>query len=134
MLSKDNIRDVIKVCHENSILICADEVYQANVYKEGAEFHSFRKVMHEMGEPYADSVELISYHSTSKGLMGECGFRGGYMETVNLDPFVSEQLYKMKSIELCSNTIGQVAMALMVDPPIEGREQTATVRKYDHEM
>jgi len=45
VLSYDNIKDVIKVCYENSILIMADEVYQENVYKEGVKFHSFRKVL-----------------------------------------------------------------------------------------
>jgi len=39
-----------------------------------------------MGEPYSNNVELISMHSVSKGLQGECGLRGGYFETHNLDP------------------------------------------------
>jgi aspartate/methionine/tyrosine aminotransferase len=59
-----------------------------------------------MGNPYKDTVELMSCHSASKGLFGECGFRGGYLEAHNLDPFINEMLYKLKSIELCSNTIG----------------------------
>ena len=37
-----------------------------------------------MGEPYSNSVELISMNSVSKGVLGECGLRGGYMETHNL--------------------------------------------------
>ena len=48
-----------------------------------------------MGEPYASSIELASFHSTSKGYMGECGFRSGYMETVNLDKDVKTQLTKV---------------------------------------
>lgn len=32
-----------------------------------------------MGPKY-DQVELISFHSTSKGFFGECGKRGGYFE------------------------------------------------------
>lgn len=39
----------------------------------------------------------------------------------------------MKSIELCSNTIGQVAALLAVDPPKRGVESEATVAKYEHE-
>ena len=39
-------------------------------------------------------------------------------------------IYKLKSIELCSNTIGQVAVNLMVDPPREGRESDATIAQY----
>lgn len=49
--------------------------------------------------------------------MGECGLRGGYFEAYNLDSFAMDMLYKLKSIELCSNTIGQVATYLMIDPP-----------------
>jgi len=86
-----------------------------------------------MGEPYSNNVELVSMHSTSKGLQGECGMRGGYMETVNLDPFASEMLYKMKSIELCSNTIGMIATHVMVTPPREGKESSSCVELYNKE-
>jgi aspartate/methionine/tyrosine aminotransferase len=43
-----------------------------------------------MGEPYSNTVELMSLNSVSKGLMGECGLRGGYLESHNLDPYVEE--------------------------------------------
>jgi alanine transaminase len=33
-------------------------------------------------------VQLVSYHSTSKGFLGECGLRGGYYELVGFDPGV----------------------------------------------
>lgn len=88
------------------MLILADEVYQMNIYTADAPFLSVRKVLAEMGEPYSNNVELISLHSVSKGLIGECGLRGGYMETHNLDKFTDEMFYKLKSIEVCSNTIG----------------------------
>ena len=32
-----------------------------------------------MGKAYED-VELISFNSVSKGMVGECGRRGGYFE------------------------------------------------------
>ena len=65
-------------------MVLADEVYQENVYADGKEFLSLRRVLHEMGEPYASELEMISMNSVSKGMLGECGFRGGYMETHNL--------------------------------------------------
>lgn len=65
-----------------------------------------RKVLHEMGEPFSTELEMISMNSVSKGMLGECGFRGGYMETHNLSNRAEQLLYKLKSIELCSNTIG----------------------------
>ena len=63
------------------------QVYQSNVYATGSQFHSFKKVMMEMGGEYAE-LPLASFHSMSKGWQGECGLRGGYMEVVNMDPFV----------------------------------------------
>ena len=47
-------------------------MYQDNVYAEGSQFHSFKKVLMEMGPPYATQQELASFHSVSKGYMGEC--------------------------------------------------------------
>ena len=46
------------------------QVYQFNVYAEGSEFHSFKKVMKELGPGY-DDMELASFMSVSKGYMGE---------------------------------------------------------------
>lgn len=112
------------------MVILADEVYQNNTYTD-VPFISFRKVMAELGEPYSNNVELISMHSTSKGLQGECGLRGGYMETVNLDGFIEEMLYKLKSIELCSNTVGQLATHVMVTPPKAGVESSECVELYE---
>ena len=51
------------------VVVC--QVYQHNIYAEGSEFHSFKKVAHELGGEYAE-MELASFMSTSKGFMGEC--------------------------------------------------------------
>lgn len=83
VLKQDALEEVLRVCYEESIMVIADEVYQSNIYKEGAEFVSMRKALLEMGEPYASEVELVSMHSISKGFLGECGLRGGYMEVIN---------------------------------------------------
>jgi aspartate/methionine/tyrosine aminotransferase len=90
VMSRKDIEAIITLCYEENILLLADEVYQRNIYKEDTEFISCRKVLAEMGEPYSNNVELVSLHSTSKGLMGECGLRGGYFETHNLDQFAEE--------------------------------------------
>ena len=65
--------------------------------------------------------------------MGECGLRGGYFETHNLPEIAEEMLYKLKSIELCSNTIGQAAVELMINPPKRGVESDACVDLYNKE-
>ena len=58
----------------------ADEVYQANTYMpDSLPFNSFKKVLKSMGSAY-ESFELFSFHSISKGMIGECGRRGGYFE------------------------------------------------------
>lgn len=75
----------------------------------------------------------MSFNSISKGVTGECGLRGGYIETHNIDPQVEEIIIKLKSIELCANTIGQLAMTLKVDPPKLGRESAETVENYTQE-
>eukprot|EP00656_Telonema_subtile_P029974 TRINITY_DN33016_c0_g1_i1.p1 TRINITY_DN33016_c0_g1~~TRINITY_DN33016_c0_g1_i1.p1 ORF type:complete len:203 (-),score=71.52 TRINITY_DN33016_c0_g1_i1:32-640(-) len=63
------------------------------------------------------TVQLFSYHSTSKGYFGECGLRGGYFEVLNVDPRVLAELYKLTSMSLCSNLTGQCMVDLMLDPP-----------------
>ncbi|XP_059497153.1 alanine aminotransferase 2-like [Stegostoma tigrinum] len=92
-------------------------VYQDNVYAEGCQFHSFKKVLFEMGPEYSNNVELASFHSISKGYMGECGYRGGYMELINLDPEVRMQLIKLVSVRLCPPASGQAVLGVITDPP-----------------
>lgn len=118
-LSKKNIETIIKFCKTENILIMADEVYQENVYAEGKKFLSFKRVLRDMGKAY-DDVELISFHSTSKGFTGECGRRGGYMELVNIDEGAKDQFYKLMSVNLCSNIEGQLMVGLMTNPPQPG--------------
>ncbi|OLQ11536.1 Alanine aminotransferase 1 [Symbiodinium microadriaticum] len=77
---------VINFATEQKLVILADEVYQANVYAEGKQFHSFKKVLRELQaedkKRYAETQLISGFHSTSKGIIGECGQRGGYMEYV----------------------------------------------------
>lgn len=52
------------------LLNYSTQVYQENVYKDNCEFVSFRKVLKSMGSEY-DDMELVSFHCTSKGYIGE---------------------------------------------------------------
>ncbi|CAK0880734.1 unnamed protein product, partial [Prorocentrum cordatum] len=94
------------------LVLMADEVYQENVLTQHP-FKSVSSIAHESGI----DVELASMHSLSKGFLGECGVRGGYLVLENFDEEVLQQFVKIKSIELCSNTIGQLSVGLMVRPP-----------------
>ena len=69
----------------------------SNVYAEGAEFVSAKKVAMDCR---LKNLQIVSFHSTSKGLIGECGRRGGYMELHRIDPYVQSQLYKLASSDL----------------------------------
>ncbi|CAI5508499.1 unnamed protein product [Closterium sp. Naga37s-1] len=119
-LSEENLKELVKFCVDERLVLLADEVYQENVYQDERPFLSAKKVAMSMGEPYASSLELVSFHTVSKGTFGECGQRGGYMEIFNIDEGVSQELYKMSSISLCPNLCGQLMVGLMVNPPAPG--------------
>ncbi|XP_076180880.1 alanine aminotransferase 1 [Ptiloglossa arizonensis] len=116
VLTRNNIEDIIRFAQENRLFLLADEVYQDNVYDKDSAFHSFKKVMTEMGEPYS-TMELASFMSVSKGYMGECGIRGGYAEIINMDPKVMAILLKSISAMLCPTVLGQIVMDVVVNPP-----------------
>jgi aspartate/methionine/tyrosine aminotransferase len=118
-LDVENMKEIIKFCQRENLILIADEVYQENVYIEGMKFTSFRKVLLDMGEQYND-VQLFSCHSVSKGFLGECGQRGGYFEIINIDGEVRDQIYKIACTRLCPNTLGQLVVSMMVRPPKEG--------------
>ena len=127
ILTEQNLKELIKFCRDERLIILADEVYQENIYEpEKKPFKSVKKVLKEMGPEYSEAVELISFHSTSKGLLGECGRRGGYFECYGLDQNVMNQLFKVASVSLCSNLMGQIMVSLMVDPPKPGDESYET--------
>nr|BAN21041.1 alanine aminotransferase [Riptortus pedestris] len=128
VLERKNIEDIIKFAHKHNLFLLADEVYQDNVYAPGSAFHSFKKVLIEMGAPY-NEMELASFMSCSKGYMGECGIRGGYSEVINLEPEVKKMLNKCISAMLCPNTIGQATIDCVVNPPKEGDPSYATFIK-----
>uniref|UniRef100_A0A8C6ERE4 Alanine aminotransferase 1 n=1 Tax=Marmota marmota marmota TaxID=9994 RepID=A0A8C6ERE4_MARMA len=115
--TRECIEAVIRFAFEEGLFLMADEVYQDNVYAEGSRFYSFKKVLTEMGPPYSTQQELASFHSASKGYMGECGFRGGYVEVVNMDPEVQRQMLKLMSVRLCPPVPGQALLDMVVSPP-----------------
>jgi alanine transaminase len=127
VLTRENIAMVIRFARANGLAILADEVYQENVYTPDRRFHSFAKVMHDLGER---SVSLFSFHSVSKGFLGECGHRGGYVEFRNIPDDVLAELVKLQSISLCSTVVGQMAVFVMVAPPLPGE---ASYQRYVEE-
>ena len=117
VLSYENIVMIINFAKKHNLSIMIDEVYQDNIYIKGGKFYSFAKVMHSLEE---NSIPLFSFHSVSKGYMGECGHRGGYLELRNIPDDVLAEFIKLQSISLCSNTVGQLVTYLVVTPPQKG--------------
>ena len=133
-LSLTNQTEIVKYAEKEGLVILADEVYQENVYRDGVEWYSFKKVVKDAG---AD-VQVASMHSASKGYYGECGKRAGYLEMYNFDPDVKACVVKLASVALCSNVSGQVLMWMIMNPPKEGdasyelfaKERDATTSSY----
>lgn len=119
-LSEDNLRKVLQFCYEENLVLLGDEVYQTNIYQDERPFISSKKVLMDMGPPISKEVQLISFHSVSKGYFGECGQRGGYFEMTNIPPETVDEIYKVASISLSPNVPAQIFMGLMVNPPKPG--------------
>jgi alanine transaminase len=129
-LPEEDIRGVIEFAREKSLVLMADEVYQTNVFV--GKFHSFKQVLRSLQKENPgkyDNIELASLHSISKGMVGECGHRGGYFELVGFDERVQAEIYKFVSIQLCAPVIGQCLVELMVNPPREGEPSYALYRQ-----
>jgi aspartate/methionine/tyrosine aminotransferase len=114
VLDEANVEMVLRFAAEHGLSVLADEVYQANVWREGDRFCSFAKVLERIA---LRDVSLFSFHSVSKGYLGECGHRGGYMESRNVPGPVLDEITKLQSIALCANSVGQIVTYLLVTPP-----------------
>lgn len=115
-LTEENVQNIVRFAAKHNLTLLADEVYQTNIYSH-VPFTSFRKVVKELEQKEGIKAQLVSFHSVSKGFLGECGQRGGYFHLTNIDDSVQQQLYKLASISLCSNVTGQLTVGLMVNPP-----------------
>lgn len=124
VLAFDTIAKIFKIAAKYGIVVIADEVYQKNIYCN-VKFHSMKKVLRSLqndtsNNGFYDNVQLASLHSTSKGVFGECGQRGGYMELVGFSDDVRDVIMKLASISICSVVNGQALVDLMLDPPKRG--------------
>ncbi|KAF7359621.1 Alanine aminotransferase [Mycena venus] len=89
--------------------------------RERHPFTSFKKIVRDLNSP----VPLVSFHSISKGVSGECGRRGGYFELTNVSEEVRALIYKLVSVGLCPPLAGQIGVDSMVRPPKEGEPSYA---------
>ncbi|KAG6835726.1 hypothetical protein H0H93_015283 [Arthromyces matolae] len=119
VLDSDTQTALVQLCEQHGLVLLADEVYQNNLHNRTEfPFTSFKKISVELNS----SVPLVSYHSISKGVSGECGRRGGYFECHNFPQSVLAEIYKMVSVGLCPPVQGQIGVDCMVRPPKAGDE------------
>lgn len=117
LLNEKIQESLVKLCEQHSLVLLADEVYQNNLHRPSTHpFTSFKKIVSKLSSP----VPLVSFHSISKGVSGECGRRGGYFECVNFPEDVIALVYKMVSVGLCPPIAGQIGVDSMVRPPKPG--------------
>ncbi|CAL8280239.1 unnamed protein product [Lota lota] len=128
--SRESMEEIIRFVYEEKLFLLADEDHQEILIGEGCRFISYKKVLAEMGYPFSDAVELASFHSASKGFMGEGGLHGGYMEVVNMDPLVKKYFNRLISL-LTTPIIGQLALDVMLNPLQPGDPSYA---QYEEEI
>ncbi|KAJ7216348.1 alanine aminotransferase [Mycena pura] len=122
LLTAETMAALVRLCEEHSLVLLADEVYQNNLHRAAEHpFTSFKKVVRDLRSP----VPLVSFHSISKGVSGECGRRGGYLELTNIAPEVRALIYKLVSVGLCPPLSGQIGVDSMVRPPKAGEPSYA---------
>jgi alanine transaminase len=131
VLDESNVAMVLDFARRHGLSVLADEVYQENVYRPGDRFVSFAQVVVRRG--IAD-VPLFSFHSVSKGLLGECGHRGGYLEARNVPRDVMAELEKLQSVALCANSVGQLVTWFLVRPPRPGEPSHALYERERREI
>lgn len=122
LLDKKTMEELVWLCEEHSLVLLADEVYQENLHRRDEHpFHSFKQTVRRLNS----QIPLVSFHSISKGVFGECGRRGGYFECCNIPTDIRALLYKMVSVGLCPPLSGQVGVDCLVRPPRAGEASYA---------
>ncbi|OHT00438.1 aminotransferase, classes I and II family protein [Tritrichomonas foetus] len=131
VISKQMVEQMVDFAEANNLMIIADEVYQTNIYDKNRPFVSFKKIVMNK----RSKAPLVSLNSISKGFLGECGHRGGYVEFHNCSEESKGQFLKLASISLSPNGVGQILVDTLVKPPtsfecktIWERETTAEIK------
>jgi alanine transaminase len=134
--SELDLETVIRLAAEERLLLLADEVYQENILPP-AKFKSCKSALRSLQASYAtnpnfSTLQLISLHSVSKGMIGEGGQRGGYFEATGFSPFCMQQIQKLVTYTLQPCTAGQILVECMVNPPKPNEPSYAQYRReYD---
>jgi alanine transaminase len=132
VLDRKVLEEIVEWAHKRKIMIISDEVYQENIYAPGKKFCSMREVVLTAPGNIANEVQLASLHTVSKGMIGECGRRGGYMELLNVPADARAQVEKLLALQLSPNNWGQLMTYFMVARPQPGDASHAAFQvEYD---
>lgn len=64
-------------------------------------------------------------------LIHRCGLRGGYVEMIGFPEDLLLMVYKVFSVRLCANSVGQVVVDVMVKPPQKGEPSHELFEKVE---
>ncbi|KAI3864993.1 hypothetical protein MKX03_012147 [Papaver bracteatum] len=98
-LQRKTERAIVEFYKKENLVLLADEI----IYS----FINF--------SPRWELKDISFYH-------GEYGKRGGYMEVTGFSPKVREHIYKVASVNLCSNISEKILASLVMNPPKVGDE------------
>eukprot|EP01054_Gregarina_sp_Poly1_P002184 Gregarina_sp_Poly_1__2183@NODE_1580_length_3798_cov_35_889306_g1044_i0_p1_GENE_NODE_1580_length_3798_cov_35_889306_g1044_i0NODE_1580_length_3798_cov_35_889306_g1044_i0_p1_ORF_typecomplete_len525_score44_39Aminotran_1_2/PF00155_21/5_2e55Aminotran_5/PF00266_19/0_012Beta_elim_lyase/PF01212_21/0_026OKR_DC_1/PF01276_20/0_039_NODE_1580_length_3798_cov_35_889306_g1044_i013152889 len=116
VLSVSKQDEILRFCFAHNLVIIADEVYGDNTYEPFRPFSSFRKVKSETKLRTA----LATVSSGSKGRLLCPGFRAGIMTLDDVPNEVMSVIQRLPSLSLGSSSVGQLATALLAEPPQKG--------------
>ncbi|KAI3842644.1 hypothetical protein MKX03_027308 [Papaver bracteatum] len=105
VLAEENQRAIVEFYKKENLVLLADE-FPKNM--SSALPHSFDQL---------DYLFIYKFH-----YHGEYGKRGGYMEVTGFSPKVREHIYKVASVNLCSNISEKILASLVMNPPKVGDE------------
>ena len=111
VMSRKSLEEIVQFCYDRNLLLLADEVYQENIYDQNKEFISIKKILHESDINIRDNLEIASFHTLSKGLLAECGLRGGYMELENISEDMIDVVRELAR-RATPNIIGDIVLDL----------------------
>ena len=110
VFDREKMIELLKFSYERNLVVLADEVYQENILGDKPRY-SFKKVLRELPTDMAFNIPLISFHSISKGIFGECGLRSGYYELTNIESDVVHNIHKYERGN-SPNIAGQIALLI----------------------
>lgn len=111
--SNKDIERIIQFCYENKLVLISWEVGRNFIHHpEKKEYTSTYSILDSMSEPYKSKQELFQIFSSSKGLPTVDSIRSACFTAINIDPQVNAEIYKYKSIDLCSSIPSQIVFDL----------------------